>query len=86
MVYLVLTLFILARAIKIGTYENTAVVDSDTFDPNPDNKTSSVTVRVVSKPKPGPCVPMQPTGAPLTLLALGILTLIGGTVYSKKRK
>lgn len=31
----------------------------------------------------GPCVPMQETGAPLALAALGLLGIIGGAIYGK---
>lgn len=33
----------------------------------------------------GPCVPMQETGAPLALAAMGLLSIIGGAVYGRIR-
>ncbi|OPY27593.1 MAG: hypothetical protein A4E27_00492 [Methanobacterium sp. PtaU1.Bin242] len=85
------TLSIIAQAVKTGTYVNTSVVDSDTYDPNPYNNTSSVTVVVKSKPQPpqpvnGKTVPMQPTGTPALPLVIGLLMLIGGLLGENKWK
>lgn len=43
---------IAAQAVEAGTIVNTAVVESDTFDPNSNNNSSSVTVEVKAKEVP----------------------------------
>ncbi|MCE5214594.1 MAG: carboxypeptidase regulatory-like domain-containing protein [Methanobacterium sp.] len=84
------TLTITARTTQTGKFTNTAVVESDTYDPNPDNS-DSATVTVIEKPKPpcppvhGKTVPMQPTGTPLGSMILALLVVFSGYILARKK-
>ncbi|HOL68858.1 MAG TPA: DUF11 domain-containing protein, partial [Methanothermobacter sp.] len=84
----VASLQIIARVIVTNTtITNVAVVTSDVYDPDPSNNEASVTIKVMpgppKPPKPGE-IPMQPTGTPLYLMLLAVLSIIGGFAVSKK--
>ncbi|MDI3484671.1 MAG: hypothetical protein PWQ74_1258 [Methanobacteriaceae archaeon] len=85
----VATLEIIARVIVSDvSITNVATVTSGIYDPNLDNNMGSVTIEVSKKPTPKPPkpgeVPMQPTGTPLSLMVLGVLSIIAGFAVSRK--
>ena len=87
-------LIMVVEAVQVGAFENTAVVESDTYDPNPDDNTSSVVVEVEEPVVPvdpvepevkADTVPMQDTGAPFALLVLALLAVLGGLTFGKRK-
>lgn len=87
-------LIMVVQAVQVGTFENVAVVESDTYDPNPDDNTSSVVVEVEEPVVPvdpvepevkADTVPMQDTGAPFALLVLALLAVLGGLTFGKRK-
>ncbi len=83
------TLTLIAMVGAQGSYENTATVGSESYNPNTGNNSSSATV-VVQTPS-GPSVeaaestiPMQTTGIPLVGLIIAVLLLTLGYTKTKK--
>ena len=83
------TLTLIALVGAQGSYENTATVGSESYNPNTGNNSSSATV-VVQTPS-GPSVeaaestiPMQTTGIPIVGLIIAVLLLTLGYTKTKK--
>lgn len=86
-------LTILTLMMNTGTFVNTAVVKSDTFDPNSNNNAASATVEIKDPEEPmaagspeqqqpvnAETVPMQATGTPILPIFLAMLLVIGGII------
>jgi uncharacterized repeat protein (TIGR01451 family) len=80
-------MYVTLKALQSGSFDNTArIVNETTYDPHPDNKSSSVTV-TVNNPEvhaASNTVPMQNTGVPLVGLVLALLLVGFGFVRPKK--
>ena len=73
-----------------GKYNITSNITSDTFNQNPNPFTIIINVKKQNNNNTGNntqqgTIPMQNTGAPLTGLALAIISVLGGILGSKKR-
>lgn len=86
------TLTIVAEAETAGTFQNTAIVSSDTFDPNLVNNVATLVTVISPAPTPTPTpsvqgqtVPMQPTGGPIIPLLASALTILGGLAIAKRK-
>jgi uncharacterized repeat protein (TIGR01451 family) len=63
-----------------------AVISGDQYDPDLTNNEDSVTIDILSEPKPpepNGTIPMQPTGAPLAALLLAVLMVFAGFIRRK---
>jgi len=81
------SLSIVAEALITGEIVNEAYVESDTYDPNETNNYDNATV-IVEKPDeppvpPVPPVELYPTGNPIALILISLLSIVG---ISLKRK
>lgn len=89
-------LTILAKALRTGTFVNTAAVGSTTFDPKTFNNVASATVRVVTPAKPvepeepeevnAATIPMEKTGAPVGYLLVACLLVLSGLILPKIKR
>jgi hypothetical protein len=75
----------------IGDITNKAKVYSITYDPITPNPEAQVTITVEPKPVPptpqphGKTVPMQNTGPPLVVLAMGLISIMAVVGYNLKK-
>ena len=82
---------IVCKALTAGTVVNTAEVESDTPDPNPDNNKDTAIVIVTENPTPdtpgktpSPNTPaMHATGNPIAMVLLALLALVGAGLRRK---
>ncbi|MGC9516192.1 MAG: SBBP repeat-containing protein [Methanomicrobiales archaeon] len=84
-------LTITSTVLRAGDITNTARVTALTYDPIIDDTTATTTINAQERPTPvpptpvnGKTVPMQKTGTTLAVLALAVLMVLGGIVYTKK--
>ncbi len=83
------------KPIALGTYQISDLLTSITYDPNLNKHITSLNITVkepenhnensTNQTVNGQSIPMQKTGAPLAALFLGLLSIIGGSVYGRLR-
>jgi uncharacterized repeat protein (TIGR01451 family)/fimbrial isopeptide formation D2 family protein len=81
------TLSIVAKALVVGEIVNEAYVESDTYDNNTSNNYDNATVTVVNvtePPKPPVSIlQLYPTGNPLVMVLLALLTIVGVSIRKR---
>jgi uncharacterized repeat protein (TIGR01451 family) len=82
-------MYITLKAVSSGTFENTAkIIEETTYDPNTDNKSSSITINVQKPSKHkahAATIPLHHTGLPLAGLVLAVLAVFSGLVMPKRK-
>uniref|UniRef100_UPI003864E4F6 DUF11 domain-containing protein n=1 Tax=Methanobrevibacter sp. TaxID=66852 RepID=UPI003864E4F6 len=78
------SLTIVAEALITGVIVNEAYVESDTYDPNMTNNYDNATV-IVEEPSQPPVPPLlkHPTGNPIVMVVLSLLSVLGVTLRRK---
>ena len=78
------TLSIVAKALVVGEIVNEAYVESDTYDNNTSNNYDNATVTVVNVTEPPEppvsILKLYPTGNPLVMVLLALLTIVGVSI------
>ena len=75
------TLSIVAKALVVGKIVNEAYVESDTYDNNTSNNYDNATVTVVNVTEPPVSIlKLYPTGNPLVMVLLALLTIVGVSI------